>query len=300
MNHRLQRTNRPKQARLARSVFCSGIAAVVLMTGLATPAFAQQPGIESKIDALLEAADRMRTQASVQTPSVTPTPAAQPPMIQQAPATTETDTSKKAKEIRERLNLLRRLRRSNAASNKTNPSPATVDPTPALPPTLKPVPATTPAPPPPSSLPDIEASIDAQKAEQATPQALTSMAAKTVLPGAIDHLQLGETLFQTKNYAAAIKALKAVDTSALSADDKRWIQLLISLCNRRLGDQTESDRMFREMVNESGGRPSRVTPLAKWWLKQNATIMNAKETVKSLDEQYDALVNRTKSYEDQQ
>ena len=173
------------------------------------------------------------------------------------------DASARAREIRDRLRLLRRLRQSPPTKNDQPQTPMIPSPLPSV----SPVSPKSSNPASPTTLNAIEKSLEpmtsVDESGGISPQSIT---ATQVVPQAVDHLRLGESLYQTQNYAAAQKALQAVDRESLTASESIWHELLLALCRRRLNDESGSEAALRELV--SADSDGKIGTIASWWLGQ--------------------------------
>ncbi|WP_146520536.1 tol-pal system YbgF family protein [Stieleria varia] len=141
----------------------------------------------------------------------------------------------------------------------------------------------------------IDQSIDVQ-AE--TPEVQTDPAppiqATQVLPSAINALDLGQSLYQTKNYAAALKAFQSVDVTKLTQADQTWLELLTALCHRRLGNLDTANATLREISNANSN--DYPIPVARWWLSQGERTDGSRQLANDLAETIEPLIERTNKY----
>ncbi|NND98989.1 MAG: hypothetical protein HKN47_16865 [Pirellulaceae bacterium] len=225
-------------------------------------------------------------------------------------------------EIRNRIDLLRRLRHNNAAKSQANPPPPNqqptatatnqritpVDPTPvpSSPDPAPLAPSTPLRPVAPSVTPKvttqdanmmaIERNIETKKDDTIkTPAPLEpTISATQVLSDPVDAFRLGQSLFQTRNYTAALKALQSVDSDRLNVSDRTWLKLLTSLCHRRLGNIQAAEAGLRDIANaQSSDYPVSV---ARWWLKQTEMVGNAQPLVGDITAEMDSLIERSKTH----
>ena len=275
------------------------ISAAIIVLGLMTPMAKAQEDFEAKIQNLINATERVRSQLKSEIPS-SPEERSAGNGMRSFPSepTAPQDPSIKASKIRERLQLLRRLRVSKAARSESSQQIDTAPRQQVAPPTvIDPNQRDTAPKASPKKL-DIESQLEPKPMVANTQQDLSTGNATQVTPTAIDLVQLAETLFQTQNYGAALKSLQSIDTNQLSVSDENWVWLLSARCNQRLGNHDACDATLRKLANVESSDP--LVAVARWWLKQNELTRDAIELAKALEDQYSTIVERTKGYETQQ
>lgn len=141
-------------------------------------------------------------------------------------------------------------------------------------------PPTTPAAPPDFPLPELGPSEDA-----ANPQEPVSSAPKylgqTVVPAAVDPLELANSLFQTGNYELALKTYLAVADKLDKPQDALWTEYFIASCRRILGDLPNAEKGYRGLVESR--RPTRPVEAARWWLDNVERRKNIELTLNQMD-----------------
>lgn len=258
----------------------------------ATNAFSQE-GFESKIADLIRATDQAKKR-------ITASPEQQVPKNDSLSQTAEqnsaenamTKTAGEASEIRKRLQLLRRLRlsapqKTPTTPNATSPSPPSVDealsPV-ASGPNLSEVNA-------PPGLETVESNIDSQMTDAPSitdnPPMIQS---QQILDSAVDLLQLGESLYRTQNYTAAIRSFESIDETKLSLSDQSWLELMTALSRRALGDKDEAQATLRDLANSDGA--DYTVPLAKWWLAHSEATDAVKTKLQEVENQLSPLKQR--------
>ena len=198
-------------------------------------------------------------------------------------------------EIRKRIKLLKQLRtRSDmkTASKPSGSSPSSLH--------EKSLHAGAEQAPPPSNLPmsEIEASVENAKATPAqqpeNDPAVVEFTSKRILKSPVDTMQLGESLYRTKNFAAALRALQSIDIKTLSKSDVAWRDLMLALCHRRTGNTSESEAILRDLANAKGADFS--GSMARWWLKQTTMTDEVRPMVQAIDEELDTLIESARRY----
>lgn len=268
-----------------------------------------QEDIESRIADLIRATENARSQINKQlTPGGTQEPTDMSGLSDSLLSSDNAYPLNDISDIRKRLQLLRRLRLNPRPSS--NPSfPRGNDPGAVAPNTLYQPAATAPLenlnatigtptlsqPVQQPTLTEIEANVAPPTPEQAPEAPVpTSMEAQKVLPSAVDHLQLGQSLYQTKNYSAALKALKVIDPDSLSIADQNWLELLTALCQRRIGERDAAQAAFRVLANTDGN--DFTGPVASWWLSQSELVDNARMKLQDINDQLGPLQERIESH----
>ena len=202
--------------------------------------------------------------------------------------------NKTAGQIRERIKLLRRLRdRSEASPSNQNLSEAHVNDRVITPDSVQILPEKQP------TLSAIENNLaeSTPPTENVVSASEPTINARKILSGPVSHLALGQSLYRTKNYSAARKALQQVDSRELPESDRAWLELLLALCHRRLGDLDTAEASLRELANaKSTDYPVSV---ARYWLNQSKVIRESKNLAESSAGAMNALIERSKTYDGQ-
>ncbi|MEM8733679.1 MAG: hypothetical protein AAGG44_05640 [Planctomycetota bacterium] len=115
-----------------------------------------------------------------------------------------------------------------------------------------------------------------------------------LFPAPVDAMQLGESLFRTKNYAAALKAFESVEVEKLTDSEHVWLDLLMALTKRRLGILDEAEEELRDIANIKSRDNS--VPTARFWLKQTEFTRKTRPLLDQLNDEYEMLVERAKDY----
>jgi hypothetical protein len=122
----------------------------------------------------------------------------------------------------------------------------------------------------------------------------SSIPAARILPAAVDAFELGQSLYRTRNYAAALKALQSVPAEMLSSEDQTWLELLIALCQRRLDNSDKAVGRLREISNAAA--KDQMITVARWWLKQTEATNDTQAYWDQISQDADALAERFKSH----
>lgn len=86
-----------------------------------------------------------------------------------------------------------------------------------------------------------------------------------ILGGPVDSFELGNSLFLTGNYSAAIKSYQAQMEKDIAPGDKDWIGCLIGCCYRLQNNFKAAESTFRAVTQNKQGNPFAVD-YAKWSL----------------------------------
>ncbi|TWU02158.1 hypothetical protein Pla52n_32070 [Stieleria varia] len=255
-----------------------------------------QQDIDATIEELMETADRVRDRLRSPATSLPKLEPIIPDTASRNDADIASSAKSQADDIRQRIRLIRRMKSTPSAPDlRVTPTesrpPYRAEPSTEMPSaqgTLSP--ATTEP-----TLRKIDQSIDVQ-AE--TPEVQTDPAppiqATQVLPSAINALDLGQSLYQTKNYAAALKAFQSVDVTKLTQADQTWLELLTALCHRRLGNLDTANATLREISNANSN--DYPIPVARWWLSQGERTDGSRQLANDLAETIEPLIERTNKY----
>ena len=85
---------------------------------------------------------------------------------------------------------------------------------------------------------------------------------ETIRP--LDPLSQAQSLYQTRNFEAALRALKLLDLATFSREDRAFVQYLMASCHRRLGKLSEAAALYREVAE--GRDDEFLTECAIWQL----------------------------------
>ncbi|MCS7469498.1 CDC27 family protein [Stieleria sp. ICT_E10.1] len=208
-------------------------------------------------------------------------------------------------EIRERIRILQRLRRDRMMAAPTEQASAipggTAVPTLSVPegdvvqadPVRRPGAAEEAG----SAMSSIDDSLNnAAPVDDATEEAApeSDRSAERILPNPVNAMALGESLYRTGNYESALKAFRSVSVDALSQSDRTWLDLLIALCQRKLGQFEKAQGTLREIANEeSTDYPVKA---AKWWLKYAEAADGTQVKFNRVSTEFDALLERSETY----
>ncbi|MEM6470362.1 MAG: hypothetical protein AAF802_12470 [Planctomycetota bacterium] len=143
--------------------------------------------------------------------------------------------------------------------------------------------------------PSLDAAVDAESVstEVPIPPAVTSgnsVTGSQVLPQPANTFALGQSLFRTGNYESALKSFRAAEAASLSPSERTWLDLLIALCEHRLGRTSEAMGRLREVANtKSSDYPIRVS---KWWLQHAEASNETKVKWDALSSELNLLAER--------
>jgi len=104
---------------------------------------------------------------------------------------------------------------------------------------------------------------------------------ETVVPSAVDPLELANSLFQTGNYDLALKTYLAVADKLDKPQDVIWTDYFIASCQRILGDLPAAEKGYRTLVESR--RPTRPVEAARWWLDNVERRKSIASTLNELD-----------------
>lgn len=82
--------------------------------------------------------------------------------------------------------------------------------------------------------------------------------------GPIDRLALASSLFGTASFGECLQTLDAIDHDSLSTEDQDWCRYVSACCHRNLGQLSEAESGYRELVGHS--EVSWLADAARWWL----------------------------------
>ena len=221
----------------------------------------------------------------------------------------ELDHSKQLDAIRERLGLIRKMRRQKFVS--TNPQTPPANPfRGSSSNTAPPVPSVESGATAPTALPSMQdqatanPTLDAIQANiQGTAQDESgqqtekdkNLKAEAVVNTPVNKLELAQSLFQTKNYTAALQAIDSIEREQLADSDNAWLELLAALCHRRLGQQTDFESILREISNAKAG--ARATSVARNWLKQSEITEDTRAATEQVFRDVEILSEKVRNYE---
>ncbi|OUT60993.1 MAG: hypothetical protein CBB71_06210 [Rhodopirellula sp. TMED11] len=100
------------------------------------------------------------------------------------------------------------------------------------------------------------------------------VSATQMLDGPVDHLALGESLYQTGSYETALLSLSQLDSRQLAPEDSTWVGFMVAMCHYRTGNNGKAESLLREIVNTKSSDPMLAT--AQWWLEHVQETSDAK------------------------
>ncbi len=140
--------------------------------------------------------------------------------------------------------------------------------------------ATAQATPPAFPLPNLTANSEAAGHETNTNKA-PKYVGETVVPSAVDPLELANSLFQTGNYDLALKTYLAVADKVDKPQDAIWTDYFVASCHRILVDLPAAEKGYRALVESR--RPTRPVEAARWWLDNVERRKSIAATLNDLD-----------------
>lgn len=182
--------------------------------------------------------------------------------------------------IRERIKLLKRFRQQH----QTNSQPVEKLP---LPQGVAPANSKT-------TLPQQQMlQIDSPPPSTGNSNAASSeeISATRIMPKPVNTLEMGNSIFMTGNYQAALDAFDKVDESKLTAEDTLWLHAMKAACHRRLKSGTEANGFYREISNAKVNGAS-VKKNAEFWLKYNESKARNQQVYDSIDQDLALLLER--------
>ena len=221
-----------------------------------TPAWNGSNGLdfETRLRRLMDSSSRLsnQLQKSTQTEfdSVPSPPSETDASRAPSLAAPNTDNERKIDAIREQIRTLRRLRAERPDPKALPPMNQPVAPIPDPISTESPSPAI-----PQPSISKIERNIEAgaslKSADENTGAVMIEpqIEATEVVAGPVNSLALGQSLYRTKNYDAAMKAFDAVDATTLNDTDRSWLALMKAMTERRLKRIDQSEAILRDLAN---------------------------------------------------
>lgn len=252
--------------------------------------------IESLLERLKSTAGRVSQQIQVPpAPDTTPAlpepqPFYTPPAASSTLPTTENPLAKEnVSKIREQIQTLRRLR---MMKETTPPEAAPSEPA------LSPLPSVVESPTPPDpNITAIEQSLDATPGTSEPADAAVTpidVEATEVLSGPVNSLALGQSLYRTKNYEAALKAFNNVDVANMEPADRSWLELMKAMCHRRLDKTADSEAILRTLANDKSG--DYPVSAAQWWLKHSEAVSDSRPFFDQTSASIDSLLERAKKH----
>ncbi|MEL6108565.1 MAG: hypothetical protein AAFU85_21375 [Planctomycetota bacterium] len=252
---------------------------------------------ESRLKALRATTGRVsqQLQASPATPS-TMAPSAPQPLPRAAtpaaPLRPTGSSSANADLIRERIRLLRTLR------SKSSPVPSPATPEPEKP-ALSPLPAmmeTAKEPDP--NIQAIEENLRATPAstpETTPPESIPeNVEATEIVSGPVNSMALGQSLYRTGNYEAAMKAFDNVAIEPLDDADRAWLELMKAMCYRRMSRTADSEAILRTLANDKSS--DYPVSAAKWWLKHSESVSDSRPFFDQTSQSVDTILERAKKH----
>lgn len=150
--------------------------------------------------------------------------------------------------------------------------------------------------PPDFPLPDLVPSSEAAGAAPISGQG-PKYIGEAVVPSAVDPLELANSLFQTGNYALALKTYLAVAEKLDKPQDAIWTDYFIASCHRILGNLPAAEKGYRGLVESR--RPTRPVEAARWWLDNverrksiAATLGELDSSLNTVSQELNANANR--------
>ncbi|MEO1616788.1 MAG: tetratricopeptide repeat protein [Planctomycetota bacterium] len=206
-----------------------------------------------------------------------------------------TQSTQSLDEIRERIRILQRLKRDRQLMDRAARDQAPVDPglvvTPQVPMEVG------------NNTPELDAQVgpaldradevDAGGNVSTDTPATTSPASLTgsqILPKPANAFALGQSLYRTGNYESALKSFRTAEKLSMTPSEKTWLELMIALCEHRLGRSGEATGLLRDIANmKSSDYPIKV---ATWWLQHAEATGETEAKWQTLSSDLDLLSER--------
>lgn len=119
-------------------------------------------------------------------------------------------------------------------------------------------------------------------------------ASDVLVEGPIDRLALATSLYAIDQHPECLKVLEELDLSQAKAEDRSWAGYLKASCHRKLGDLSEAEKVYRDLLKED--ETKWISGSAMWWLDHlssmktvEAECQTLKSSVKAWKEEVDEL-----------
>ena len=106
---------------------------------------------------------------------------------------------------------------------------------------------------------------------------------QSVVPTAIDPLELANSLFATGNFELALKTYQAAIKRANDPHDVLWTDYFIASCQRIRGDVSQAEVGYRNLAATK--RPTYPVATAQWWLTHLERRKGFQTTLSEIDSQ---------------
>ncbi|MEO1530037.1 MAG: hypothetical protein AAFX06_31880 [Planctomycetota bacterium] len=251
--------------------------------------------VESRLKELQATMGRVSQQLGGPAPTNSNQPSPQPLFAEPAspPGTLDSEANDSVSAIRKQLRLLRTLRAQSATREPPESKPKEE---PALSPLPDMMEEPTPRDP---NLEAIEESLDSVP-DATTPaaesmEAPPNMEATEIVSSPVNSLALGQSLYRTGNYEAALKAFRNVSNNTLDDADRTWLELMKAMCHRRMAKTSDSDAILRTLANEKSSEYP--VSAARWWLKHSEAVSDSRPFFEQTSASVDTLLERAKKYD---
>jgi hypothetical protein len=118
----------------------------------------------------------------------------------------------------------------------------------------------------------------------------TSLFPDAIVDGPIDRLALADSLFAGGQIDLALQTYQEVDSTALTGEERLWIEFQLASCHRRLRDFPEAERRYRQLAGQMDG--GLYAAQSRWWLDAMTTrraleadLQRVSQSLQSLEQQ---------------
>jgi hypothetical protein len=99
---------------------------------------------------------------------------------------------------------------------------------------------------------------------ESSPPAPHDLFPEGIVDGPVDRLALADSLFASGQIDLALQTYQQVDPTALTGEDRLWIEFQLASCHRRLQDYPEAERRYRQIAGHQNG--GLFATQSRWWL----------------------------------
>lgn len=126
------------------------------------------------------------------------------------------------------------------------------------------------------------------------PNAASQDAGTPILTQPVNSFELGNSLFMTGNYSAALKSYQAMLNEKPAVEDELWIRCMMGCCYRLQGDFAKAESMFREITNRrlTNSYPS---DYAKWSLNYIEKRRISHDQFRLIESELDTVIAELKN-----
>ena len=117
---------------------------------------------------------------------------------------------------------------------------------------------------------------------------------QSVVPTAVDPLELANSLFATGNFELALKTYQAAIKRANEPHDVLWTDYFIASCHRIRGDVSQAEVGYRNLAATK--RPTYPVATAQWWLAHLEKRKGFQTKLAEIDSQLKAISAEVSKY----